>query len=265
RSPSIEPASTGSGVAVHGADAATDARVAPALTSERAAAPTTAVGTRPVGLLDHVAGLGLAVAYVGALLRTVGTLGDARDEGCYYRAAQSYASWFETLLRDPRTAFTQNAVDAAWGANHEHPALIKSLFALSWMFLHNRLHLLVDEGTSLRFPAMCLAGAGVWLLYIWGSRARSRAAGLAAALAFALMPRVFYHAHLVCSDIPSATMWALAAYAFWRSLGTRGVGWPLLTGVLFGLALETKHNSWFLPFVFVGHTLLTQGARIARD
>lgn len=227
-------------------------------------AQSVAPAVRPVGIVDHGIGLALGATYVGALLRTADTLGYARDEGFYYRAAQSYASWFELLARDPRAAFARQAIDGAWGVNHEHPALIKSLFALSWMLLHNRLHLF-EEGTSLRFPAMCLAGAGLWLLYIWGSRACSRIAGLAAVLSFALMPRVFYQSHLDCFDIPIATMWALAAYAYWRSLGASGLRWPLLTGVLFGLALETKHNSWFLPFVFVGHALLTQGGRMLRD
>jgi hypothetical protein len=214
---------------------------------------------RKGGLRDHLTGFGLAASYVAVLLSTTRGLGYARDEGFYFRAAQSYAGWFELLFDRPRAAFERQAVDAAWGANHEHPALVKSLFALSWKWLHQKWHVFAEEGTSLRFGGMVFAGAALWLLYLWGTRARSRTAGLMAALLFALMPRVFYHSHLDCFDVPIATMWALCAYAYWRSLSQKGVLWAILTGITFGLALDTKHNAWFLPIALLLHTLVTKG------
>jgi 4-amino-4-deoxy-L-arabinose transferase-like glycosyltransferase len=111
---------------------------------------------------------------------------------------------------------------------------------------------------------MCFAGATLWLLHVWGARARSRAVGLVAALLFALMPRVFYNAHLDCFDVPIVFMWMLCAYAYWRSLVTGKMTWALTTGVVFGLALDTKHNSWFLPFALLLHTLLTRGPSLWR-
>jgi 4-amino-4-deoxy-L-arabinose transferase-like glycosyltransferase len=111
---------------------------------------------------------------------------------------------------------------------------------------------------------MCFAAVGVWLIYIWGTRARSRKAGLAAAALFALMPRIFYHAHLDCFDVPIAVMWTLCAYAYWRSLEKPTLGWALLAGVLFGLALDTKHNSWFLPPALCLHALLARGGSFLR-
>jgi 4-amino-4-deoxy-L-arabinose transferase-like glycosyltransferase len=111
---------------------------------------------------------------------------------------------------------------------------------------------------------MCFAAAGVWLIYIWGTRARSRTVGLVAALLFALMPRVFYHAHLDCFDVPIAVMWALCAYCYWRSLEKFDLGWAVATGVVFGLALNSKLNSWFLPPALVLHTLLVRAGFIWR-
>ena len=61
------------------------------------------------------------------------------------------------------------------------------------------------------------------------------------------MPRVFYHAHLDCFDVPIAVMWTLCAYAIGARSRTLGLGWAIATGIAFGLALDTKHNSWFLP------------------
>jgi 4-amino-4-deoxy-L-arabinose transferase-like glycosyltransferase len=210
------------------------------------------------GIRDHLTGFGLAATYVAVLLSTVRGLGYARDEGFYYRAAQSYAGWFDLLFTNPQAALQRQAVDGAWSANHEHPALVKSLFALSWKYLNQKWHVFAEEGTSLRFGGMIFAGAALWLIYIWGTRAKSRTAGLMAALLFALMPRVFYHSHLDCFDVPIATMWTLCAYAYWRSLRQKGVWWAILTGIAFGLALDTKHNSWFLPVALVSHALLTR-------
>ena len=187
-------------------------------------------------------------AYVAWLLCTVKDLGYARDEGFYFQAASSYGRWFEQLLAAPGAALDRRAGRRRLGVNHEHPALVKSLFAISNLFLQKRHHLFAMEGTSYRFPAMVLAGVAVGLVYLWGAQARGRVAGVAAAIALATMPRFFFHAHLACFDVPIVTMWTLAAYLFWRTLRDGGVILPILTGVAFGLALDTKHNSWFLPF-----------------
>jgi 4-amino-4-deoxy-L-arabinose transferase-like glycosyltransferase len=223
------------------------------------------LAARPVGRRDHLVGFALAATYVAILVLSARGLGYARDEGFYFRAAESYAGWFEQIFRDPHAAMQRSSIDSFWGVNHEHPALIKSLFALSWTLLFKKLHLFSEAGTSFRFGGMLMAGGALWLLYIWGARARSRTVGLVAALAFASMPRIFYHSHLDCFDVPIATMWTLCAYAYWRSLEKGGVRWAILAGVTFGLALDTKHNSWFLPFAVVGHTLVTRHVGILHD
>jgi 4-amino-4-deoxy-L-arabinose transferase-like glycosyltransferase len=215
-------------------------------------------------LVDHLIGATLALAYLIVLVMTARGIGYARDEGFYFRAASTYAAWFELLLRDPAAAISRASVDVYWSNNHEHPALVKSLFGLSWNFLFKKWHLFAEEGTSYRFGGMCFAAAGLWLVHVWGARARSRAVGLVAALLFALMPRVFYHAHLDCFDVPIAVMWTLCAYCYWRSLENFGLGWAITTGVVFGLALDTKLNSWFLPPALVLHALLVRGRYIWR-
>jgi 4-amino-4-deoxy-L-arabinose transferase-like glycosyltransferase len=203
-------------------------------------------------------GLALGLAYVVALLRTTGDLGYARDEGFYFQAASSYARWFELLWKDRHAAMMRGAVDGAWGTNAEHPGFVKGLFALSNLLLQQKWHLFAMEGTSFRFPGIVLAGAAIALVYTWGARARGPLVGASAAVLLAAMPRFFYHAHLACFDVPIVTMWTLCAYAYWRTLDRGGVLWPVLTGVAFGLALDTKHNAWFLPFALGAHAVLLQ-------
>ncbi len=220
--------------------------------------------TGPVGLADHLVGAGLGVAYVAWLLSTARTLGFARDEGFYFRAASDYARWFRTLFEHPRAAMEQPFIDSIWQTNSEHPALMKSLFALSWMFLHEKWKVFDDASTAFRFPGMVMAGVALWLVYVWGARAFSRRAGLFAAFGLALMPRVFYHAHLACFDVGIMTMWTACIYVYWRAEQEGGLGWAAFAGVMYGLTLETKHNAWVLPAVFVGHALVLHGRRIAR-
>jgi 4-amino-4-deoxy-L-arabinose transferase-like glycosyltransferase len=208
-----------------------------------------------IGWRDHLIGAALGALYVAALLATARTIGFPRDEGVYFRAGSSYVGWWRLLLEQPEEALRPSAIDGAWALNHEHPPLVKTLFGISWWNLHERWHVFADMSTAFRFPAMCLAGAALWITYVFGARARSRSAGLIAAILLGLMPRVFFHAHLACFDVPIMTMWLLCLYVHWRAKKQGGILWALATGVVFGLALATKHNAWMLPAVAVPHAL----------
>ena len=208
-------------------------------------------------LIDPALAVVIGLSYLALLLLTVSDLGYARDEGFYYQAAQRYAQWFELLLREPALAITREHVDPYWSVNHEHPALMKSLFALSLHYLHDKWHWFSEAGTALRFPGMAVSSLALSVIFLWGRATLGRAAGIVAALLFGLMPRVFYHSHLDCFDVPVASMWLVTTYAYWRSTVRGGVGWSLATGVLYGLLLDTKHNSWLLPIALTVHWALT--------
>lgn len=214
---------------------------------------TPAKATRGSRLLDALIFWGLFAAYLGALLATAGTLGYARDEGFYFRAAGAYGKWFELLLSDPGRAFEPRLIDRYWQTNHEHPSLMKSLFWVSQRLLEGRW--IEERGTALRFPAMVISSLGVATTFAFGRRYMGRAGGIVAALALGLMPQVFYHSHLACFDMPIATLWLLVAYAYHRSTEPRGWPWAFVCAVLYGLALETKHNAWYLPPALAAHAV----------
>ncbi len=200
----------------------------------------------------------LAAAYLALLLATVHDLGYARDEGFYFQAARSYEAWFELLGADFAQAVDPATVDRYWSVNHEHPALMKSLFALSHRYLFTAWHVFREPGTAYRFPAMVISTLGVLSTYIWGARESGRLAGAVGALSLAFMPHVFHHAHLACFDMPVAALLLLTSYLFARSL-EGGAGWAVATGISYGLLLDTKHNAWLLPGAFVLHLLLSRG------
>jgi 4-amino-4-deoxy-L-arabinose transferase-like glycosyltransferase len=208
---------------------------------------------------DHFFGLAMVVVYVAILLVTSRDLGMTRDEGFYVDAAESYARWFAQVLDGSDNAFEQGAIDAAWSNNHEHPSLVKGLFALSWLF-HQRHHVFPEDSMAFRFPGMVLSALVLWVIYAFGARAFSRKVGLFAAFAYALLPNAFYHAHLDCFDGPIVTMLTLVTYCYWRSLTSRR--WIVLTGIAYGLCLETKHNAWILPGVLMVHWLFMLGSEL---
>jgi Dolichyl-phosphate-mannose-protein mannosyltransferase len=210
----------------------------------------------PVNRWDHVVGAGIGSVYVVWLIVTARSLGFARDEGFYFRAGRQYSRWFDLLLARRREAFEQGTVDSIFSYNHEHPVLTKDLFGLSWEYLHEKWHVFSDASTAFRFPGMLWAGTCVWLVYLLGARAYGRRAGAIAAVLLGLMPRVFYHAHLACFDVPIMCMWTLSVYVYWRATQERTFGWAVLVGVVYGLTLLTKENAWMLPGVLVPHALV---------
>jgi hypothetical protein len=211
---------------------------------------------KKIGWRDHVVGALLGTGYVAWLLATVRVLGFTRDEGMYFRAASDYWRWFDILFTTPSKAFERSVIDGIWADNHEHPPLVKSLFAFSWHFFHEKWHVFDDASTAYRFPAIVMAGATLWITYLFGARAYSRRAGVMAALLFALMPRVFFNAHLACFDVPIVCMWTWTLYVYWRTQVEGGWLWALGTGVVFGLTMATKHNAWLIPGVVVPHVII---------
>ncbi|MBW2261466.1 MAG: glycosyltransferase family 39 protein [Deltaproteobacteria bacterium] len=211
------------------------------------------IQSRRAGLAVHGVGLIIAAGYVAVLLATAGDVGFSRDEGFYFTASEHYMRWFDLLGEDRQTAVTQQVVDRHWRMNSEHPPLMKVLFGLSWKLFAQKLDWM-RESTAFRFPGMVMGGLLLYLVVVFGTRIADIRVGVFAALALALMPRFFYHAHLNCFDVPMATMWFAVMAAFHRSLTSWK--WAIVTGVLWGLALATKLNAFFIPVVLIVYWLV---------
>ena len=199
---------------------------------------------------DALAPVVLAVLYVTLLLHTTADLGYARDEGFYFQASESYGRWLEALWSNPSAALQQAAIDRAFGVNHEHPPLMKLFVcALAPRVGQGVCHGGHELALSRHANGRCCDRPRVPL----GSQIKGPVAGLGAAFGLAMMPRFFYHAHLACFDVPIVAMWLWAAYAYQAAQGEAGSARRLVAGLAFGLALDTKHNAWFLPFACGAH------------
>ncbi|MBS2022730.1 MAG: hypothetical protein JST92_09990 [Deltaproteobacteria bacterium] len=199
----------------------------------------------------------LAAAAFLLLMFTQGSIGFTRDEGYYFTAASSYEEWLLQLLHEPLRAISAASTEHFWGVNWEHPPLAKLSFALSHLVLTRWLHLLPDA-VAWRMPAALFSGLLVYWLCQLGLL-RSRTAGVLAPLLFFCAARPFFHGHLSCFDIPICALTVGCGLAWSRAIGVlpsdhkRPALW---FAFLYGLALATKHNAWFLPPVLLVHALL---------
>lgn len=224
-----------------------------------------------IKLRDYLVALLLFAASFAALGLAQRDQGVMRDEATYFHAAESYWRWFEELgtnIKKGQTkrSFTVKAISRDWSANNEHPVLLKSLFGLSWRAFRTTHPKLgkrrgipaglgwMSEISAFRLPGWFFTAFCVALLYLFGVRIESRVTGLAAALLYITIPRVFFHGQLACFDSAVTTMWLLVVYAYYRALDR--ARWSIVAGLVFGLALATKHNAWFIPALLLIHYLV---------
>ncbi len=210
----------------------------------------------------HFVAAALGVVYFFALVAT-DNIGFTRDESFYFHAAHEYAEWFDEVEDSARSgelarAFEQEAVDRHWSYNPEHPVLMKTAFALSYRGA-DLSRGLAGHSLSMRLPAMALGALLISLVFLFAFELTGSWAGsLAAALSMALMPRFFFHSHLTCFDVPITTIWFAVMYAWWKSW--RSTGWAWGAGILWGVALITKLNAFFIPFAVVGHWFIARAS-----
>ena len=214
-----------------------------------------------IGWRDHVIGAALG-AGVRRLAPRHGALARVRARrGHLLPRRHRLRPLVPLLLEHGHDALKQGAIDGACSNNHEHPALMKTLFGVSWWLLHEKWHVFTDASTAYRFPAMMMGGRRA-LGHLPLRRARlqpsrrARGGGAARAHAARLLPRaprVLRRAD--DDDVDPVRLRPLAR------AGERTVGWAIAAGIVFGLTLETKHNAWILPAVLVPHALFVQRQR----
>jgi 4-amino-4-deoxy-L-arabinose transferase-like glycosyltransferase len=191
--------------------------------------------------------LGLAVLYLVLAIPSARRAGIVTDEVYYMKAAKVYGYYaFEAVTSlapfDPDLLYI-------WSYNREHPPLAKVLASIPWGLT------LVLRGGDMPFELsvfahrvgpLILSAASVVVLSRWLAHTHGPAAGTAAGLALIGMPRWFAHSRYAALDGPMAAMWLLTVAACWKGLRDRR--WAIAAGVVFGLALATKLNAFFIPF-----------------
>ena len=211
----------------------------------------------------RLATLGVFAISLAILVGASRSQGNVRDEGYYFDAAEEYANWYVDLADNlvhghPSKSLSRAGIDKGFSYNHEHPALMKTLFGLSWRLFHkchcpeqagrhpvayrvkHRTLNLLDEETAFRLPTMVLTAAMIACVFLFGLEL-SFGAGLAASGMTLFASRLFFDSQLACFDAPIAAMWVIVVYAYWR--GRESKRWSIASGVLLGMALAIKHTT----------------------
>jgi hypothetical protein len=216
----------------------------------------------------------LFVAIVVAVSST--QQGITRDEAYYMHAGELQVRYYEDALRGRlKNPLSDQTIQRFWSYTAEHPPLLKTLFGVSWRVLHrctcatdSQWHPeaaritsghhatlpLLSEVTAFRLPSALFFGvlcAAVYLFFIealgsgWGA--------VAAAFLTFLQPRALFHAQTAALDLPVATLWVATTFAYWRALSATNWRPAIVTGLLYGLCLATKLQSFLLPFALTAH------------
>ncbi len=242
--------------------------------------------------VDRLIALALFVLVSAVTCAAAPSQGVHRDEAVYMEAGERYVAYYERLVRGqlerPLSAKTVSPYFSCGGScNSEHPPLMKTLFGLSWRLFADvdpalqGLHpgfarpsgkqtslAWMSEATAFRLPTMLFFGllaAFVYLFFVDALATRNlvdartpsaagRAGALAAALLTVAQPRAFFHAQTAAFDLPAAFFWFACTAAYWRALASpRPLRAALGVGLLYGLFLATKLQSFFLPFALGAH------------
>ncbi len=208
-----------------------------------------------VGRSDYTIALGLSVIWMIFLLIAQRGTGFARDEGFYFHFGRLAWDWLAELFHNPHAALKLSSIDQHFGGNFEHPAFMKMLFGASEALFHERLGL-VSVSTGFRLPGIVISALAVGFCYLFGTEVDSRRAGVCAALLYAALPRAFFHSQLAAFDTAVATTSVAVVWAYWRALQQPRLSRFIVCGLLYGVALATKLNAFFLPPVLFLHWLV---------
>jgi dolichyl-phosphate-mannose-protein mannosyltransferase len=208
----------------------------------------------------------VAIGCGGMLLATSGELPMTWDEGNAIRRAEGIQHWAErwvTLGDEPGEPgpLTCVAIDEDWHYTTRiegHPAFYGIVIAigrgLSAPFL--------SPLNSWRLGPMLLFGLAAGAMFYRMAREYSPAAGLAAAAALMLLPRMFAHAHTASFDGPLVACWILA----WATFSPARENWRMriVWGIALGLTLSAKATGWIAPLPFIAWTLIYLDRRAAK-
>lgn len=184
--------------------------------------------------------------------------GIVRDEVVYMRHGERYAGWWIELLSGTDGMVSEKVITEYFGGKHptannrEHPPLMKTLFGLSHRLFSKELGW-TDELSAFRLPSVAMNALLVVMIFLFCAGLWGTGVGLVAGLCTLFLPRAFFHAGLACFDAAVVTMWMATLMAYYRAVTWRG-SW-FTVGLVFGLALVTKHNALMLPGVMGAHYL----------
>jgi len=222
-------------------------------------------------LLPHITAALLFIASFTAAAFTIPNYGITWDEPGYVEQAKRMRSWFTLLLREPLSAVKNDSIKERWpvweGGQPKRPGdeSIQDRLNPPLAIALGGLSASIFERILGTFNAHRLLGALsyaliVSLLYFWINKEAGHWAGLASAVTFGLMPRIFGHAHFFATDLPATALTLLSAFSLMAYPDSRR--WKLAGGVFLGLAAATKFTALMLPLPIIMCALMRKDRKL---
>lgn len=199
---------------------------------------------------------GFAVIAFIAAASTIPQYGITWDEPSYVSKTRQVRDWFSLLVAEPGKSVSEEAIEEhwpVWKSGQSDNPWDSSMYDMShppFVLVMGGLIAEIFEGTVYSFTAHRLLGALsysfiVCLLFLWVGRLEGRFAGAIAAMSFALLPRIFGHAHFFATDMPSAALIFLSIFLF----ATKDISWrrSFAAGIILGFALSSKFTAILAP------------------
>lgn len=191
------------------------------------------------------------------LAATAGDIGLTYDEPIYMTKGMQAWNWLMAW------APTQHeALESYWQtAGDQQPGAIKLIFGIITNTLGMALP--VSPIVALRMGTMVLSALGVAALYLFIAHVWGTGAGLVGSVGLFLMPRAFTHMHLSALDAPVMALGFICVALVYLA-AREDLLWPcVLSGVVFGLALGTKLNAFFVPLIILPWVIYYGSRQIA--
>ena len=157
-----------------------------------------------------------------------------------------------------RSVYQNVNYDYSYFMQHDgygHPPASDIISSFFNFVLYQKLHL-INDIDSYRVYGVLLASILIGLIYYWISTQYGRLAGFVSSLALSTYPLFWAESHFNTEkDIPETVFWGIFIYLFYKGTVNKNIKQLIISGVILGLAIGTKFNAVFLPFV-IGPWLL---------
>ncbi|MCX7944972.1 MAG: glycosyltransferase family 39 protein [Deltaproteobacteria bacterium] len=188
----------------------------------------------------------ISLIYFITLVSTVSEIGLTDDVDFYMRAAIKYTEWitetFSKALKGDFTGFVQSEIDKYWSYNREHPPFAKLVMGVSHLIFTKWLNI-TNNIIGIRLGIMILVSILGFVLCYTVYKYVGFLAAISSSLLLLFMPSFFFHSHVETLDAAVASTYFFSFSAYLAS--RRSIKWSILVGIIFGLALSTKHNAPF--------------------
>lgn len=160
-------------------------------------------------------------------------------------------------IQEPRRSFYQNDFhNARYWETHDvgHPPLSDELAALFNVIFFQKLGVL-DDITSFHLYNILTASLIVFIVVYFMSTMFGKFAAVISFLALVTYPLFWSESHFNMKDVSQAAFFTGFIFSFYKSL-TSSKKWLFLSSIFFALALGTKFNILFMPFIIIPYLLL---------